>query len=467
MAIQVNQPYDQFFEADGSPLDNGYIYIGTTGLNPVTNPLAVYWDVGLTIPATQPLRTMNGYIVRNGTPARPFVSPDDYSMLLKSSDGTTIWSALSAVTISGDPVTEVLADLAASNGASLIGYEEPDSLEVTTVEARLNLLDGVEVQNPTNADSYARAPVNAVRDTTGVSGGAAGFVNPTIVARVTTGASQTSYEWGVLSILNNYSTGTVENVAGYFQGNKYHIANGTWGMVAEAKDHTNTADPTGGLVGMEVNCYANGSDANSRRIGIDVVIGKGNAGGTKPTVYCGLRIVPEGLLSANGLFTHGILMEGDYTTAIRIKNNSGSWALNIDGSMTVGIDLSGGTYSDDAIRIPADAGAGPAHTGIGFDSSGNHKLFYSSHATGLGLFYANAGTTLMSVLDTGVINFFGPIQINNNRVVSDRATGYTNAMTGTANRATSYATGTITLIQLAERVKALTDDLRTHGLIGA
>jgi hypothetical protein len=53
------------------------------------------------------------------------------------------------------------------------------------------------------------------------------------------------------------------------------------------------------------------------------------------------------------------------------------------------------------------------------------------------------------------------------RVVGQRATGYT-AMTGTANRGTSYATGTITLVQLAERVKAIQDDLSTtgHGLIG-
>jgi hypothetical protein len=39
-------------------------------------------------------------------------------------------------------------------------------------------------------------------------------------------------------------------------------------------------------------------------------------------------------------------------------------------------------------------------------------------------------------------------------------------MTGTANKATVYATGTITLVQLAERVKALQDALTTHGITG-
>lgn len=52
------------------------------------------------------------------------------------------------------------------------------------------------------------------------------------------------------------------------------------------------------------------------------------------------------------------------------------------------------------------------------------------------------------------------------QVVGRRRTGYTNAMTGTADRATAYDTSTITLVQLAERVKAIEDDLTTHGLIG-
>lgn len=70
---------------------------------------------------------------------------------------------------------------------------------------------------------------------------------------------------------------------------------------------------------------------------------------------------------------------------------------------------------------------------------------------------------------TGILNLPGSarrIQMNGVNVLGNRITGYTNAMTGTANRATAYATGTITLVQLAERVKAIEDDLLTHGLIG-
>ena len=55
---------------------------------------------------------------------------------------------------------------------------------------------------------------------------------------------------------------------------------------------------------------------------------------------------------------------------------------------------------------------------------------------------------------------------NGTAVVQARVTGYT-AMTNTLNRATAYDSTTITLAQLASRVKAIQDDLTAHGLIGA
>jgi hypothetical protein len=56
--------------------------------------------------------------------------------------------------------------------------------------------------------------------------------------------------------------------------------------------------------------------------------------------------------------------------------------------------------------------------------------------------------------------------VNSSQVVGARDTGWT-AMTGTADKVTSYATSTVTLAQLAGRVMALQTALTTHGLIGA
>lgn len=77
--------------------------------------------------------------------------------------------------------------------------------------------------------------------------------------------------------------------------------------------------------------------------------------------------------------------------------------------------------------------------------------------------YVNAGTSFFGGnvnLSTG-----NEYRINNTKVVGARVTGW-GAATGTATR-TTFATSTVTTAQLAERVKALIDDLITHGLIGA
>ena len=66
---QVTGPYPIFTDLDGSPLDDGYLYIGAINEDPETNPIQVFWDSDLTIPATQPIRTNSGYAWRNGTPA--------------------------------------------------------------------------------------------------------------------------------------------------------------------------------------------------------------------------------------------------------------------------------------------------------------------------------------------------------------------------------------------------------------
>jgi len=59
----------------------------------------------------------------------------------------------------------------------------------------------------------------------------------------------------------------------------------------------------------------------------------------------------------------------------------------------------------------------------------------------------------------------GDHYILGNKIISARRTGWT-AATGTATR-TSFDTSTVTTAQLAERVKALLDDLIAHGLVGA
>ena len=90
--LSVLPPYPIFTDIDGSPIENGYIWIGQANLDPQTFPITAYWDAALTITATQPIRTIGGYPSNAGTPARIFTAAD-YSIRVQNKNGTTVYSA--------------------------------------------------------------------------------------------------------------------------------------------------------------------------------------------------------------------------------------------------------------------------------------------------------------------------------------------------------------------------------------
>jgi hypothetical protein len=133
MSLQIASPFQQFFDRDGSPLDNGFVYVGTANLNPETNPLTIYFDDALTIPAAQPLRTSNGYIVRNGSPARLYTSQEDFSLTVRDKSGVLVFTVADATSLSN-----LATQLAAGSGSSLVGYNQGGAGAVDrTVQSRL------------------------------------------------------------------------------------------------------------------------------------------------------------------------------------------------------------------------------------------------------------------------------------------------------------------------------------------
>lgn len=126
-ALSVQVPYPVFYDRDGQPLDNGNIYIGVANLDPISNPLPVYYDDALTIPASQPLKTSNGYIYRNGTPAQVYVDAANFSILVRDANGALVYSfpdgtgiGVNAASIEYDPPF---------TGALTSGYTVADKLE--------------------------------------------------------------------------------------------------------------------------------------------------------------------------------------------------------------------------------------------------------------------------------------------------------------------------------------------------
>lgn len=92
-AISIQPTYPVFTGLDGLPLDAGYLWFGVADLDPQTNPTTIYWDEAMTIVAPQPIRTLAGYPVRSGTPARIFIATD-YSVRVQDSKGGTVYNAL-------------------------------------------------------------------------------------------------------------------------------------------------------------------------------------------------------------------------------------------------------------------------------------------------------------------------------------------------------------------------------------
>ena len=92
-ALSVEPPFPAFAGSDGQPLDDGYIWIGTVNLNPITNPIVAYWDSALTITAVQPIRTSGGYPVYQGTPSRIYTA-SDYSIQVQNKNGTVVYTSL-------------------------------------------------------------------------------------------------------------------------------------------------------------------------------------------------------------------------------------------------------------------------------------------------------------------------------------------------------------------------------------
>jgi hypothetical protein len=103
-ALSIKPPYPAFAGADGLPLENGYIWVGTVNLNPQVNPISVFWDSALTIPAALPIRTLNGYPVYQGSPSRFYVGTD-YSIQVLDSKGSLVYTSLNGNITSGSVAT--------------------------------------------------------------------------------------------------------------------------------------------------------------------------------------------------------------------------------------------------------------------------------------------------------------------------------------------------------------------------
>jgi hypothetical protein len=88
---KLNNPVPYYLDVSGALIDGGYIYVGIANGDPETDPVALFWDDALTIPADQPLRTIGGMVVNGVTPATVFLDQDDYAMRLRDNNGSQVF----------------------------------------------------------------------------------------------------------------------------------------------------------------------------------------------------------------------------------------------------------------------------------------------------------------------------------------------------------------------------------------
>lgn len=321
------------------------------------------------------------------------------------------------------------------------------------------------------------------------TGGAGGGVNSLmhLVSEVEDGTA--TFEWTLTAINNNKGQG--QNVAGYFQGNRRatNTNGGTFAAVAEARDYTLQADPTNGLIGIEVDILANGTDANGLRVGNDTVVGKGVSTGATCEAFAGYRVGPSHGDVTQGTYKHGFigigLKENGFTSggqtsgrdfqavatggvaafySNQVKSTADFWSA---GNSAIGI-LLGGTYTS---GLAARMNAGQA---LGLENTGNIKFLYSAAVQGWS--FTN-GATEKANINTST----GAYSVQGLQVVGTRATGW-GAVSGTLSRAAyaTYTAPTLTAlmtqaeqqalanaVQDASRhIAAMITDNRAHGLYG-
>jgi hypothetical protein len=131
-AFSVHEPFPQFHGRDGQPLDGGFVWIGTAGLDAQANPIPVFFDPALTIPASQPIGTRSGFAANGATPTPVYCNADDYSIKVLDANGALVIAYPNAV--DRFPAAVITGNLSSANVSYTRGLA---GTPTRTVEGRL------------------------------------------------------------------------------------------------------------------------------------------------------------------------------------------------------------------------------------------------------------------------------------------------------------------------------------------
>lgn len=133
-ALATLNPIAQYFDTHGTPLDGGKLYFGKVGLNPLTDPITVYWDGAGTQPAAQPIRTLNGMPARAGSPAIVYAD-QAYSITVLDKRGRLVFHSADSSQFSLATAISAFSDAGdAAKGDKLIAVKRLVAGAIATTE---------------------------------------------------------------------------------------------------------------------------------------------------------------------------------------------------------------------------------------------------------------------------------------------------------------------------------------------
>jgi hypothetical protein len=410
-----------------------------------TTRISVFSDPGLTTPLTNPVVADASGVF----PSVYFDNAQDVRVRVRTAAGATIGDAdpyfsdgLSAESIvlpGGDTLDEQFPDTITSDKS--IQFYDFFGFPTIKLDNRAFFFHG---EGTTAADDIFSVRIDRRAD---FDGGTFGVLNTALrINSIVTGQSL-SFENGITLVQDNSAerTGTFNTTPQHhgmvIQVNRLSTAP-AFCQVLEAVDK-GAANPLEGCGAQEIDIQGTGTDSNQVRYGTTYVVRRQGdlSGWTGTACEAGFGIV--------------FIKQPDDAANNRFKTGIGFGRFAAQTEFDVGIDFLYADCTLTAIRL--------ANEKIDFGFTNQQTMSYIGG--GVGLRYDASGGRTFDFKDNGNLDFTGNLNILGTQVVTSRRTGWT-AATGTADR-TTFATSTVTTEQLAERVKALIDDLITHGLIGA
>lgn len=429
MPVSVQTPYPVITDIDGSPLDDGYIWIGVDGLDPVANPQNAYWDAALTDLATQPVRTRGGYAL-DGTNRSRLFTATNYSIRVDNQNGSTVYQSLSEnglfcgnVTASG---VVTAAGVTVQDGIWDQGNQTATAGGLLRVDKLLedNAIEPLDTRGGywPSAPVYVYAGVSKAFDDSEVTGGAgspfaAFFVNATnnntasdmcgqIVVANTAANNRTAFG---LNVLATSSPGT-----------------------------TNVK-----LIGLEVDLQPSGSSTVSSN-SIGVAINAFNVAMAAPAIQLGSV--------GGGSFNNGLVIGGIASSGAGV---SGQAAATMGSLINTGV----ATYTQDAIIVTNGRKIRFAGT------AGTHAKIYNDGSNNVRNVLGDANWVWRDKTDTSTIMALTPggnldmqsggaLLISGTQVVAARQAAVADAAGGATVDA-----------QARTAINTLLARLRTHGLI--